>query len=100
MTCRLPTLLAVLAATTLLSPPARAGQAQPMPLPQPSPIAQPQDTPWPGTVTLAVNATDLAHHIFAVHETIPVAAAGDLVVHYPDWTSRFSPRWRMGRAGS
>ncbi len=85
MTCRLPTLLAVLAATTLLSPPARAGQAQPMPLPQPSPIAQPQDTPWPGTVTLAVNATDLAHHIFAVHETIPVAAAGDLVVHYPDW---------------
>lgn len=85
MTCRLPTLLACLAATTLLSPPSRAAQPQPMPLPQPPPIAQPQDTPWPGPVALAVDATDLAHHIFAVHETIPVAAAGDLVVHYPKW---------------
>ena len=85
MTCRLPTLLACLAATTLLSPPSRAAQPQPMPLPQPPPIAQPQDTPWPGPIALAVDATDLAHHIFAVHETIPVAAAGDLVVHYPKW---------------
>ena len=85
MTCRLPTLLACLAVTTLLSPPSRAAQPQPMPLPQPPPIAQPQDTPWPGPIALAVDATDLVHHIFAVHETIPVAAAGDLVVHYPKW---------------
>lgn len=85
MTRRLPTLLAFLAATTLLSPPSRAAQPQPVPLPQPPSIAQPRDTPWPGPVTLAVDATDLARHIFSVHETIPVAAAGDLVVHYPKW---------------
>ncbi|MGI3775780.1 MAG: M61 family metallopeptidase [Janthinobacterium lividum] len=80
---RLP-LLAVLA---LLAPAARAAppQAQPAPLPMPPPIPLPQDTPWPGTVTLAVDATDLARHIFTIHETIPVAAAGDLVVEYPKW---------------
>lgn len=82
MTRRFPCLLAALA---LLPPAALAQPSQPMPLPQPPPIAQPQDTPWPGPLTLAVDATDLTHHVFAVHETIPVAAAGDLVVHYPNW---------------
>ncbi len=91
MPCRLPPPLAasLLAAFLLspaaFSPAARAEQAQPMPLPLPPPIAQPQDTPWPGPLTLAVDATDLARHVFAVHETIPVASAGDLVVHYPKW---------------
>lgn len=85
---RLPPLLAALAllAPPLLAPPpARAAQPQPMPLPMPPPVALPQDTPWPGSIALDVDATDLTHHVFAVHETIPVAAAGDLVVEYPKW---------------
>ncbi len=83
--CLPPLIAAPLVAMALLCPAARAEPPQPTPLPQPPPIAQPQDVPWPGPVTLAVDATDLAHHVFAVHETIPVAAAGDLVVHYPKW---------------
>jgi predicted metalloprotease with PDZ domain len=63
----------------------QAPQPQPTPLPQPPPIATPRDTPYPGTITLAVNATDLDRHIVQVHETVPVAGAGDLVLLYPEF---------------
>ncbi|HEX2596843.1 MAG TPA: M61 family peptidase, partial [Luteimonas sp.] len=37
--------------------------------------APPVDTPYaPGTITLAVDATDLSQRVFKVRETIPVAA--------------------------
>ena len=52
-------------------------QTQPMPLPSATPIEAPKDIPYPGgTVRLSVDATDLAHHIFRAHETIPVAKPG------------------------
>ena len=37
-------------------------------------IAPPQDTPYPGTLKLHVDASDTRQGIFRVHETIPVAA--------------------------
>ncbi|WP_414649255.1 M61 family metallopeptidase [Dyella sp.] len=44
-----------------------------------------QDTPYaPGTLKIHVDATDVAHRIFRVHETIP-AAAGPLTLLYPQW---------------
>ena len=62
---------------------------QPMPLPAAPPIPAPQDIPFPGVLTVAVDATDLTHGIFAVKETVPVtspiAASGDLVLTYPRW---------------
>ena len=55
----------------------------------PPPIAAPKDIPYPGTIRLAVDATDVVHHIFSVHETIPVranASGGEsLVLLYPEW---------------
>ena len=63
----------------------QAPQPQPQPLPLPPPIATPRDTRYPGTIALAVDATDLDRHIISVHETIPVAAAGDLVLLYPEF---------------
>jgi predicted metalloprotease with PDZ domain len=54
-------------------------------LPLPPAIATPQDTPYPGTIELAVDATDLSQHIFRVHETVPVQQAGDFVLLYPKW---------------
>ncbi len=65
--------------------PSRAEQAAPAPLPLPTVVPLPRDVAYPGTITLSVDATDLVHHIMAAHETIPVAGAGDLVLHYPEW---------------
>ena len=48
-------------------------------------IPAPRDIPYaPGTLTLHVDATDLDHRLFRVHETIP-ATAGSLVLFYPKW---------------
>jgi predicted metalloprotease with PDZ domain len=49
-----------------------------------SQVPPPQDTPYPGTVTLHVDANDTAQGIFRVHETIPVKA-GALTLLYPQW---------------
>src|SRR5712671_250722 len=54
------------------------------PLPLPPQIAAPQDVPFPGTIRLAVDATDVTRHIFRVKETIPVQA-GSLTLLYPKW---------------
>jgi predicted metalloprotease with PDZ domain len=67
----------------LLSTTALAQPAQPLPLPPP--IASPVDQPRPGEITLAVDATDLDHHIFRVHESVPVSGAGPLTLLYPRW---------------
>jgi hypothetical protein len=47
-------------------------------------VPPPQDTPYPGTITLHVDASDTAQGIFRVHETIPVKA-GALTLLYPQW---------------
>ncbi len=44
----------------------------------------PADTDYPGTLKLAVDATDLDHRVFRVREEIPVAA-GPLTLFYPQW---------------
>jgi predicted metalloprotease with PDZ domain len=60
-------------------------QTQPEPLPPAPPIAPPQDIPYPGVLRLAVDATDLDHAIFTIHESVPVAGPGPLVLLYPRW---------------
>jgi predicted metalloprotease with PDZ domain len=44
----------------------------------------PRDVPYPGTMTVNVDATDLARRVFRVHETIPVKT-GNLVLQFPEW---------------
>lgn len=58
--------------------------AGPNPVPLPPAIAAPQDRPYPGTIRLAVDATDTTRGIFRVHETIP-AKPGPLVLLFPKW---------------
>ena len=78
-----PTATALLIA---MSPVALAApQPQPQPLAMPPTIAAPRDTPYRGMLRLAVDATDLARHIVAVHETLDVSGPGDLVLLYPQW---------------
>src|SRR5208283_1544636 len=61
-----------------------SAQAPPELLPLPSVIAAPTDTPYPGTIRLAVDATDVTRHVFRVSETIPVRS-GPLTLLYPKW---------------
>lgn len=58
-----------------------AVQAQALPADQ---VPAPQDTPYPGTIALHVDASDTAQGIFRVHETMPVTA-GPLTLLYPQW---------------
>src|SRR3954447_19737670 len=44
-----------------------------------------RDVPYSGTIQLTVDASDVTRGIFQVHERVPVAAAGDLVLLYPKW---------------
>src|SRR6185437_3889143 len=45
-------------------------------------VPPPQDTPYAGTIRIAVDASDTNQGIFRVHETIPVQA-GELTLLYP-----------------
>src|SRR6185437_9051291 len=47
-------------------------------------VPPPQDTPYSGTIQIAVDATDTAQGIFRVHETIPVRGR-ELTLLYPQW---------------
>ena len=83
-------LAATLAATALAAAapaqtgPAATGTSRPEPLPITDTIPPPRDTPYPGTIRLAVDATDVVHGIFRVKETIPVQP-GPLTLLYPKW---------------
>lgn len=57
--------------------------AQVLPVPHDVPAAR--DIPYPGTIRLVVDATDLQRGIFGVRETIPVAQAGRMTLLYPKW---------------
>jgi predicted metalloprotease with PDZ domain len=56
---------------------------QPAPIPNRTPASR--DVPYPGTLTIHVDATDTARAIFRVRQTVPVANAGPLTLLYPEW---------------
>src|ERR1035437_5379494 len=56
----------------------------PQPVPLPPPIVAPADTPYPGTISLLVDATNITDRILSVHETIPIKGR-DISLLYPEW---------------
>jgi predicted metalloprotease with PDZ domain len=52
---------------------------------QTRPIPAPRDEPWPGTIQLAVDATDLDHRVLRVEQTLPIKSPGRLTLLYPRW---------------
>ena len=48
-------------------------------------VPPPRDVAYPGVIGLSVDATDVVRHIYRVHETVPVAAAGPMTLLYPQW---------------
>ena len=84
---RLRLLVALTAFTGLVSP--AFAQPQPEPMPIPPSVPEPQDRPFPGSLNVSVDATDTAHHIMSVHETVPVPKdameKGEMTLLYPMW---------------
>ena len=59
--------------------------AGPVPVPTTSAVPPPRDLHWRGVLRLDVDATDTAHRVFAVRETVPVQPGKPLVLLYPRW---------------
>jgi predicted metalloprotease with PDZ domain len=57
----------------------------PQPVAEPEAIPYPQDKPFPGTIRLEVDATDVERRIFRVRETIPVSQGGPMTLLFPKW---------------
>jgi len=79
---RLFTLVATLAIVTHSA----AGQssAGPQPVPLPPPVPAPIDSPYPGTISLSVDLTNVNDRVLTVKESIPVKA-GEVTLLYPQW---------------
>jgi len=56
----------------------------PQPAPPPPPIVAPADTPYPGTISLLVDATNTTDHVLTVRETIPIKGR-HITLLYPEW---------------
>jgi predicted metalloprotease with PDZ domain len=61
-----------------------SANAAPQGSPMPPPIAEPRDTPYPGVITLEIDATDTRRGIFRGREIVPIAG-GPVTLLYPQW---------------
>jgi len=59
--------------------------SRPSPTPKTDVIPTARDVPYPGTLQLTVDASDVTRGIFKIHEHVPVPGAGDFVMLYPKW---------------
>ncbi|HXF13779.1 MAG TPA: hypothetical protein VN517_11550 [Terriglobales bacterium] len=58
--------------------------AGPQPAPLPSAVPAPVDQPFPGTISLSVDLTNVTDRVLNVRETIPVKP-GEITLLYPEW---------------
>ena len=77
--------LLLLAAAASFPAFAQVQVSRPQPVSSAETIPSPRDIPYPGTLTIDVDARDTARAIFRVKQTIPVADAGPLTLFYPEW---------------
>jgi predicted metalloprotease with PDZ domain len=85
-----------LLASALIAAPALAQRSMPQPLPIVDMIPAARDVPFPGTIRLAVDASDTVRGVFKVSETIPVPAehgAKPMALLFPKWLpGKHAPR--------
>ena len=85
-------LVAGVTVASLLATGTAAQSPPPQPVPLPPATIAPVDRPYPGTIKVDVDSTDLDRRIFAVHETMPVGS-GPLTLLYPQWLpGKHAPR--------
>jgi predicted metalloprotease with PDZ domain len=73
-----------IAALIAAAPLALAANSAPQPLPLPAPVPMSRDIPYPGTMTIRVDATDIERGILDVKQTIPVEG-GPVILLFPQW---------------
>jgi predicted metalloprotease with PDZ domain len=80
-------LKSILLVSAVLAAPAPAQIAPTLPqaLPAEARIPAARDIPFPGMVTIDIDATDTARGIFRVKQKVPVAAPGPMTLLYPEW---------------
>ena len=69
----------------LLSSAALAQNSQPQAVPAVSEVPASRDVPYPGTIQLDVDATDVGRGIFRVKQVVPVAQAGRMTLLFPKY---------------
>ncbi len=74
-----------IAASCLAMSAATAENSKPQPVPHVDTIPAARDIPYPGTISLAIDATDVRRAIFRVKQVLPVARAGHMVLLFPKW---------------
>ena len=75
-----------------------AQSAGPQPSAMPAATPAPRDVPYPGTMRLRVDATDLEHRILSVSESIPVRGGAQVTLLYPQWLpGSHSPTGRVDK---
>src|SRR3954470_1207694 len=80
---RIALTLLLLSSSALAQAPAQ--NSRPQATPKVDTIPPPRDVPYPGTLQLTVDASDVTRGIFRIHERVPVTGAGDMVLLYPKW---------------
>lgn len=87
---------ALLAAAAPL--PLAAQNSAPHPVPIVDTIPAARDIPYPGTMTLDVDLTDLRQNIWKVRQRIPVAQAGRMTLLFPKWLpGKHAPRGELDK---
>lgn len=77
--------LCLFASMTLCAAAAPAENSKPQPVAFVDTIPAARDVPYPGTITLDIDATDTRRGIFSVKERIPVPEGGHIVLLFPKW---------------
>lgn len=62
------------------------GVVQPSPVPLPPAVQAPPDRPFPGTIRIQVDATDVRHRILSINESIPTYGGEPITLLFPQWT--------------
>lgn len=75
----------LLLASALIASPLFAENTRPEAIPAVSAVPAAKDVPYPGTLQLDVDATDVTRGIFRVKETIPVAGSGPMTLLFAKW---------------
>ncbi len=92
--------LAVLLFVTTSSA-ALAANSAPQPVPIVDTIPAARDVPYPGTMTLRIDATDLDQNVMTVQQTIPVPQAGPMTLLFPQWLpGNHAPRGQIEKVAA
>ena len=62
-----------------------ASNSRPSPTPKVDTIPAARDVPFPGTMRLTVDVSDVTRGIFRIRQQVPVPGPGDFVMLYPKW---------------